>query len=340
MTFLRFFDFTTFQKYIFPAWEDQFKVGPRIGDYSFAKRGRVDLYGTTDLLIAKYIMNDLDTLNDAQKDEWARIINSFQDPATGKFQKTYTMHYWEHTTAYAVCALKLIDRNPAYPMAWKKTIIRDRKSMIAWTRQWRRAPWSIIWPGSHIWSGVPAVLAMTGEGTDGFFTWYFDWFDKESDPSSGYWRRGLLHKLKAFSRAGAHDLFGAFHMYYVYEYMGRRWQYPEKIVDNTLRLQLDNGLWGHSPEFYCRDLDGIYALTRSSRNAGGYRANDVKAAVFKFLATAERTLNDRDFVLMHYPDSHHLAGALCAIAECQKFYPDAVKTLNPWLMSIDKACYI
>nr|MDO8114885.1 hypothetical protein [Candidatus Sigynarchaeota archaeon] len=340
MTGSQCFDFTTFQESIFPAWEAQFKVGPRIGDYSFAKGGKVDSYGTTDLLIAKYIMNDIGTLTDAQKDEWARIINSFQDQATGKYVKAYTMHFWEHTTAYAVCALKLIDRKPAYPMAWKNDILRDRKSMTAWTRQWQRAPWSLIWPGSHIWSGVPAALAMTGEGTDEFFEWYFDWFDKAADPSSGYWRRGWLHKMKSLSKPVSHDLFGAFHMYYVYECMGRKWKYPEKVVDCTLRLQLDTGLWGQTPEFYCRDLDGLYALTRSSRNAGGYRADDVKAAVVKFLATAERTLNDRDFVLAHYPDTHHLAGALCAIAECQKFYPDIVKTARPWLMSIDKACYI
>jgi hypothetical protein len=292
------------------------------------------------MLISMYIMNELGSLSERQKDEWAATINQFQDPLTGKYGKTYTLHFWEHTTAYCTCALRLIDRKPAHPMKWKEDITRDEKSMLAWTRQWRRAPWSLIWSGSHIWAGIPAALAMTGEGTEAFFKWYFGWFNKEADPNSGFWCRGWRHKLMLTRRPGLHEMAGAFHMYYVYEYMRKQWKYPEKIVDWTLDLQLEHGLWGHTPDPYCRDLDGIYCLTRSSRNAGDYRAVDVKRAVIRFLETAERTLNDRDFVFSRYTNSHKLAGALCAVAECQKFFPDLVKTPRPWIMSIDKACYI
>ncbi len=333
------FDFTTFQESIFPEWLKQFKVGPGIADYSFTPGGQIDSYGTTDMLISMYIMNELGGLSERQKDEWAATINRFQDPATGKYKKTYTLHFWEHTTAYCTCALKLIDRRPAHPMKWKEKIIRDEKSMLAWTRQWKRAPWSLTWSGSHVWAGIPATLAMTGEGTDAFFKWYFDWFDKEADPKTGFWRRGWKQKLLA-KEPHPHDMFGAFHMYYVYEYMGKKWQYPEKVVDWTLKFQQpDNGLWG-SGAIYCRDLDGIYSLTRSSRNANGYKVGDVRAAVVKMLATAELQLNDEALVLQNYPNTHKLTGALCAVAECQKFFPELVKTPKLWLMSIDKACYI
>ncbi|MBN2152305.1 MAG: hypothetical protein JW839_12715 [Candidatus Lokiarchaeota archaeon] len=334
------FDFTTFQEKVFPEWVKQFKVGPGIGDYSFAPGGTIDSYGTADTLISMYIMDELGGLTEGQRDEWAATINQFQDPATCKYRKDYARaHFWEHTTAYCTCALHLIDRKPAHPMAWKDAIIKDENAMLAWTRQWRRGEWSLIWSGSHVWSGVPATLAMTGEGTPAFFDWYFAWFDKEADPETGFWRRGWRHRILA-KKPHPHDMFGAFHMYYVYEFMGRKWPHPEKVVDWTLRFQQPhNGLWGPGM-IYCRDLDGIYCLTRSSRNAGGYRQDDVRTAITRALATAEVQLNDKAFVFKHYPNSHKLTGALSAVAECQKFYPELVRTPRPWRQSIDKACYI
>ena len=332
-----FFDFSIFQEEVFPDWKAQFKSGEGIGEFSYEKGGPTSLYGTTDMLISQYIIGDLDNLQQPEKNHWAAIINQFQDPKTRKFKKTYTHHYWEHTTAYATCALQLIDKKPKSPMAWADSIIMDKKHMRKWTKGSKRAEWSVIWPGSHVWSGIPAILAMTGEGTDKFFNWYFDWFDKHVDKKTGFWRRGWLHKLG--KKPHPHDMFGAFHMYYIYEYFNKKWPYPEKIVDWTLKFQHDNGLWGPGT-IYCRDLDGIYCLTRSSRNAEGYRRIEVKEAIISALATAEKQLNDRDWVFARYPNSHKLTGALSAIAECQKFYPDLVKTTKPWNQSIDKACYI
>ena len=128
-------------------------------------------------------------------------------------------------------------------------------------------------------------------------------------------------------------------MYYVYEYMGRKWPYPEKIVDMTLELQHANGLWDKDVT-YCIDLDGVYSLLRSSRNAGGYRADDVKAASVRYLERAESILNDREFFFSHYTNTHILPGALAAIAECRKFYPELVKTSHPWKQTLDKSCFI
>ncbi len=146
-----------------------------------------------------------------------------------------------------------------------------------------RVNWSIIWPGSHVVSGVPAALAMTGGGTDEFFEWYFDWLDRSPpDPASGFWCRGIVHRLGKIPRPTKHEMGGAFHMYYVYEYFGRKWRYPERIVDHTLRLQHANGLWD-SDVTYCIDLDGVYCLTRSSRNAGWYRKDDVYRACLRYL---------------------------------------------------------
>ena len=327
------FDFTRFQEELYPAWEKQFSSGGT-GEFSYKPGGSTCSYGTTDMLISRYIINDLE-LSENEKDTWAAVINRFQNEK-GWYDKSHTTHHKEHTTAYAVAALRLIGRMPGKPLFWGASILKERASMEKWINN---VNWSIIWPGSHVVTGVPAALAMTGEGTEEFFKWYFYWLDQTADPASGFWCRGLVHKLGIIGKPTKHEMGGAFHMYYVYEFFGRQWKYPERIVDQTLRLQHANGLWDKDVT-YCIDLDGIYCLTRSSRNAAGYRKDDVRSAVIRYLETAEKTLNDKDFLFSKYSNSHRLTGALEALAECQKFYPELVRTVKPWRESLDTACYI
>ncbi len=92
------------------------------------------------MLITLYSMGELNP-NESEKDEWAETINQFQDPTSGWYKKSYTLHYKEHTTAYAVAALKLIDRKPIYPMKWKENILKSKKHM----EKWITSPiWSLI----------------------------------------------------------------------------------------------------------------------------------------------------------------------------------------------------
>ena len=330
------FDFSRFQEEFFPEWVELFRSGSGIGDYSYKKGGPTSLYGTTDMLISRCTLGELD-LSEGERDEWATCINQFQKPDTGWYRKTYTYtHYREHTTAYAVAALHLINRRPAYPMGWRDAILSSTEAMEKWIRG---VNWSLIWPGSHIIAGIPAMLLMLGEETDEFLTWYFNWLDREADPASGFWCRGLVHRLRVIRKPTKHEMGGAFHMYYVYEFCSREWRYPERIIDHTLRLQQPNGLWDGEVS-YCIDLDGIYCLTRSCRIADGYRKDDVRAAVVRYLAAAEKILTDREFFFRHYSNSHILPGALSAIAECQKLYPELVKTPRPWIQTLDRACFI
>jgi hypothetical protein len=328
------YDFSKFQIELYPEWEARFAAGAGVGEFGYLPGATTCSYGTTDMLISRFTMGDL-FLSEAEKDEWAAVINRFQRK-DGWYAKSHTSHSREHTTAYATAALALLGRSPARPFAWARTILRDEASM----ERWIGGPyWSIVWPGSHAVSGVPAALAMTGGAPERFFDWYFAWLDREADPASGFWRRGLVHRFGLVPRPTKHDMGGAFHMFYVYERFGRAWRYPERVVDESLRLQRRNGLWdGDTP--YCIDLDGLYCALRSSRNSGGYREVDVLAAAKAFLATAERVLNDHDSLFVGYPNSHRLTGALSAVAECALFFPELVRTPRPWRQSLDAAPYI
>jgi hypothetical protein len=330
------FDFTQFEEELYPEWESMFRIGGGTGEFSYVKGGKPCPYGTLDVIFCRAIMNRL-TLTEKEKNDWASYINSFQQKDTGWYKKTYTLtHFREHTTAYAVAGLHLIDRKPAYDFIWQDRLLSSEKERQRWIN---KIPWSLSWPASHIVSGIPAIMAMLGNGTDEFFNWYFAWLDKEVNPATGYWSRGLGHRLGLIKKVSKHEMGSAFHMYYVYEYMNRKWPYPEKIVDMTLRLQHENGLWDRDVT-YCIDLDGVYSLLRSSRNAGGYRTDDVKDACIRYLERAEKILNDREFFYSRYTNTHILPGALCAVAECAKFYPELVRTSRPWFETLDKACFI
>lgn len=328
------YDFRRFQE-LYPDWEAQFRSGPEPGMFSYKRGGPTSLYGTADMAISRGTIGFLD-LTEQERDQWAAVINGFQKRRSGWFRKRYTLHFRSHTAAYAVAALTLLQREPAFPVRKAEAVAADP----ALTRRWlERVPWSIIWPSSHIVAGLPAILIMTETLPEGFLDTYFGWLDDHVNPETGFWSRGVLHRLGLKPALATEELGGAFHMHFVYEAAGREWPLPERVVDAALALQQDNGLWDGDVS-YCIDLDGLYCLLRSSRNAGGYRGAEAEAAVHRYLTGVERTLNDREFLFSRYDNSHRLTGALSAIAECQLWFPDLVQTEVPWHQTLDSACFI
>lgn len=342
----RVYDFRRFEE-LYPEFEARFAASGERGPGRFGYRPGLEAcsYGSADFVFARAATGRIAELSQDERDEWAAEINKHQDEE-GWYRKDHTTHHRAHTTAYAVAALLLLGRKPGRPLSGMAALASP-ESREGWIRS---VNWSIIWPGSHYAAGLPAALAMTGEAPEGFFDWYFAWLDRESDPASGFWRRGLAHRLGILRRPNMHDMGGAFHMYLVYERFGRPWPSPDKVVDLTLALQGQNGFWDGEVS-YCIDLDGIYCLTRSSRNAGlaasraasseeGYRAAEVRAACERFLERAEATLCDRDFLGASYRNSHRLPGALVAVAECARTWPGIVRTERPWVQTLDLAPWI
>ncbi len=329
----RSYDFRPLEEH-YSEWESQFRSGNGPGEFSYRKGGPTSLYGTTDMYISRATIGRGD-LTDGDADAWASTINSFQQ-RSGWYGKRYTLHFRSHTAAYAVAALTLIGRSPERPVAAAERIARSRAATTRWLRS---VPWSIVWPGSHVVAGLPAILHMTDRGSDTFWETYFSWLDQEANPETGFWSRGVLQRTGLRPRLATAELGGAFHMHYVYEARGRRWPLPERVVDAALALQHENGLWDGEVS-YCIDLDGLYCMIRSSRLAGHYRTDEVRESVHRYLQRAEATLCDREFLFDRYDNSHRLTGALSAIAECAKWFPELVKTERPWSQTLDVAPFI
>lgn len=323
-------------------WVNSFKVNKKFGQFSVKINSqKPSLYGICDMVFNLTITNELDEYLESYKneikEEWIKTIKSYQNPKTGWFKEgliNYGMHFKEHSSAFSVSALKLLGAKPNYEFKISKEL-NSKKKVEKWLK--RTPEWGLLyWPGSHRGGGIAAIFATLGPKNyphDKFFEWYFDWLDDKADPEVGFWRLGWIHKLKN-NRLTISELGGAVHYYWIYEFVNHPIPYPEKIIDSTLLLQNDFGTW-HKDYSYCIDLDAIFCLTRCSKQADGYREDDIKAAIIKYLDYIVDRMNNKDFFYTHYRSAHILTGYVCTIAEIYKFYPELIKLPRPWIQTLD-----
>jgi len=324
------------------TWVDSFKIPAQASCYSVIRsKKKPSLYGITDMVFNLSIPQRLEeyfsSYREENKEEWVSHIQSYQDPKTGWFKEgvfNYGFHFKEHSTAFAISALHLLGGRPVFPLRLAKKL-NTRKKVEKWLK--KTPEWGLLyWPGSHKGGGVAAIFATLGpefHPHENFFEWYFDWLDARADPDIGFWRLGWIHRINK-NRLTIQELGGAVHYYWVYEFMGHPFPHPEKIIDATLSLQNDLGLWDGEVS-YCIDLDAMFCLLRSCKQAGGYRKEDIQKAVKKYLRHVIPTLNDKRFLFEQYTSAHKLTGCLEAIAEIQKHYPRLVETRVPWQETLD-----
>jgi len=305
-----------------PEWVEQFKVGDRPGAYSYLPgMPRPDLYGCADMFYLMYTLDMLD-LSDAERKSWKLLIGNFQEKSTGWFGGNVTLHGREHATAYAVGALKLLGTKPKYPLVF----VENWDTPVEIESMLENLPWNIIWSGSHIGSGIASALVNTETVGGSWSDVYFEWLDREADPQTGYWMRRADGSRK--EKATREELGGAFHFYYIYTYLGHPLPYPEKIIDTTISVQQENGLY-HGDVPYCIDLDGVFSIIEAYKQTDHYRTDDVKASIGKTLAAIVERLNDPAFVDENFRGSHKLVGAVVALAEIQDFMPQLLDTPKP-----------
>ncbi|TFF85898.1 MAG: hypothetical protein EU551_03070 [Promethearchaeota archaeon] len=338
------YDLTAFQSNLMD-WVNQFAISDDIGNFAYkpikkkdkSKNKTARLYGSTDMVFTLYITNELDAYIESANgdiEDWIRIIQNYQNPK-GWFKQGLwnydNFHFREHSTAFATSALKLLGGKPKYELKFLKNL-NSRKKVEKWLKG---IEWGLLfWPGSHKGGGIAAYIITTGEIPDeNFFEWYFEWLDKEADPEVGFWRRSWLHKIFK-NRLTKNELGGSIHFYWIYEFENHPIPFPEKVIDSTLLLQNDLGLWGKNVS-YCVDLDAIFCLTRCIKQLGGYRDEDILQAIIKYLDYTVPSLNNKIFLFNKYKNTHKITGCLSAIAEIQKFYPELILTPKPWYQSLD-----
>lgn len=324
------------------AWVDSFKFSNKSGQFSVIKdQNKPSLYGTCDMVYNLVIPNEFESYfnshNNEKIEDWISVIQSYQNQNTGWFKEgrfNYAYHFKEHSTAFAVSALKLLNSAPKYDFKISKKL-NSRKKVQNWLK--KVPEWGLLyWPGSHRGGGIGAIYATLGPESyphDNFFDWYFEWLDKHADPDVGFWRLGWIHRLKK-ERLTKHELGGAVHYYWIYEFLEHPLPFPEKIIDSTLLLQNELGTWD-TQYSYCIDLDAIFCLTRCCKQSKGYKKEDIKRAIIKYLDYVVDKINDKNFLYQNYKSAHILTGFLGAIAEIYKFMPHILNLKREWIQTLD-----
>jgi len=328
------------------GWVESYKTTNVAGEFSLIRgKKKISLYGICDmvfnLIISNRFKNYLESHEIESKEAWIKRIQSYQDPKTGWFKDHYYNYkfrspltgQWEHATAFATSALKLLDATPKFDLKITKKL-DTKKKVEKWLK--KVPEWGLFfWPGSHRGGGVGAIFATLGEKFyphENFFDWYFDWLDNNADPEVGFWRLGWNHKFK--KRLTKHELGGSIHYYWIYEFMDRPIPYPEKVIDSTLQLQNRFGLWDNEVS-YCIDLDAVFSLLRCQTQLNGYRKADIMQAIIKYLDYTIPSLNDNEYLNSHYSNTHKLTGCLGAIAEIYKFLPELFDPSIKFIQSLD-----
>lgn len=291
-------------------------------------------------------VNILYTINDFPKDAEIRkchisVLQSMQNPDTGLFVEE--THHFIHTTAHCIAALELFDALPKYKLtALEKYKTTDGLYNLLNGLDWKNTPW----PQSHQGAGIYAALKLCGEVDEEWEKAYFDWMWQNSDPETGFWKKGTIENsdTKLYEYMGA-----AFHYLFNHEYAKMPLRYPKKMIDTCLYLY-ENNLIGNKTGPYDNDkfgkyigfleIDWVYCITRSLRQCS-HRREECIHALRKFA----KEYIDWLFTIDHkkhdwFNDLHMLFGMTCALAELQTALPGEIITKKPLRLVLDRRPFI
>jgi hypothetical protein len=227
----------------------------------------------------------LDSIPASLNETWKTKLLENQDQATGLFNEplllnadlvqddldeTYVRY---QTTYFCLNALDALNAVPDYPLTFL-TPYFDRDYLSAWldgldwSQPWRESNWVMFIAGGLYAEWIWNESELAYESLD----LLLDWLDIAKDPETGFWGTDKGATLRD-------AMAGAYHFLPFYFCLGRPFQYIERMIDNTLRLQASDGLF--HPDGggdACLDVDAVDILVKCTLLTD-YRRTDVNSAL-------------------------------------------------------------
>jgi hypothetical protein len=219
---------------------------------------------------------DLRRLPDAERLPWLARMTALQDPADGSFP-SYAHHSKLHGNGTAIGGIGALGGCFRHPVRLYEPFA-DAARAVGWLDG--AIDWSRQWSASHLFWGGVHCLAMSGRADAAWAEAVIGWLDREADPATGWWRRGVAH-------ADRHQpLGGAVHILPIYQHLGRRFPCIARTVASTLALQHANGHWleGRADGITYLDLDALYVFALGRRWAPEAETAAVSAAIARHAA--------------------------------------------------------
>lgn len=290
-------------------------------------------YGCADAANILYTINRFPR-NVAERAQWVKTLQGFQDPETGLFHESTHTPY--HTTAHCVAALELFDAVPLHPLTeMHQHLPAGKLEAFLDGLDWVKNPWG----DSHNGAGLYASMVLTDEGNGEWYQRYFQWLWDNTDPETGFCKRGAAQQPDA---APLYEFMaGGFHYLFNLEYAKMPLRYPDKVIDSCLWMyDTDNILPYMGKKCSFIDIDWVFCLTRASRQTP-HRHDEVKDRLRKLWHTSLEYWRSADWEKddsIH--DLHTLFGEICALAELQQALPGEIITDRPLRLVLDRRPFI
>jgi hypothetical protein len=291
----------------------------------------VNPYGCADAANILYTIGHFPRSADTRR-TFVERLRDLQDPETGLFREA--THHEIHTTAHCVAALELFDAAPRHPLGALAPLAEPAALEDFLERlDWRGEPWT----ESHRGAGLYAALALAGGLGAAGEERYFAWLARETDPASGFLRRGCVERSAGASLFP--HLAGTFHYLFNFEWARRPLPHAEARIDTCLEIA-ERKLFPFARFLGFAEVDWVYCLTRSLRQCG-HRFQDCRVALSRFAEAYASFLLGLDADTHDgMNDLHSLFGALCCLAELQQSLPGTIRTERPLRLVLDRRPFI
>lgn len=236
----------------------------RADGFRFCENGQVTLLSSCFAVQLCYLLNRPDLLDRKLLAEriGARQLSdgTFVDAGFSRSQLSgrQSDEYlrWQFTF-FGLTALEMLEERPVHPNLFLHDF-QDPSFAEDWLM---RQDFDDFWYGSNIIMFLLFFLAYERdrEGTTAYdesIERIFACLDRLQDQATGFWGQRVQVDL-------ANGMYGAAHIYLFYEYFRKPFDHVPKIIENTLKLQQKNGLYGSPEGGACEDYDGVEILVRA-----------------------------------------------------------------------------
>ena len=238
-------------------------------------------------LFLLHLCRETESWDEKTRAAWVDYVCGFQEKESGLFRDSDTLsrvtdsdHNAEHMdrqlTGFCISALRALQAQPRYRLSYvvpwcDENYMRRWLTNLDWCRSsnsGNKAMFIAIMLVDELERGnEPAAKGLEA---------WFQWHDRHADPLTGYW--GSTLDCRYF-----HGMIGFVHQALIYNYVGRRVQHVERVIDGTLQLQQPDGLFSPSLNgASCNDLDAIHPLCYFY-HTNRYRRPEIRRALGKAL---------------------------------------------------------
>ncbi|MFH7245458.1 MAG: hypothetical protein ACHWZW_21695 [Spirulina sp.] len=257
------------------------------GQYLYKQSGkRPILYASVFAALFRHLVNDLTRVSNAQREEWANYIRSYQC-ADGLFRDPLVANDiaevedwwgWRHLTVLSLMALNALDSYPNYSLNFLEPFDNPSKvSHFIDDLDWGK---SVSFTSNKVQNYVASLQYARDflgyQSLDKSVKEFLNQISSRANPENGLWGSGLEDKDCALSEG----IQAGYHFWLLFWYEGIEIPYQDKVFSSLLRSQNKYGGFNLKSPYAsaCEDIDSLYPMIEISLRNVHFRDASLSSA--------------------------------------------------------------